>query len=148
MIATSTNQASPSLLRYAYAVGGAVLATALMWVAAHGLGVELLVDARNGQPAQVVGLPQVVGSTLVVSLLASATRKWLNRFADRAATIWTRLAITVLLVSLAPMAYVQASGSTKATLALMHIAVAAVLVPLLASGSGDRPGTRQHADKQ
>ncbi|MGV9823411.1 DUF6069 family protein [Nocardia xishanensis] len=148
MTTTSTNQANPSLVRYAYAVGGAVLVTALLWVAAHSLGVELLVDSRNGQPAQVVGLPQVVGSTLVVSLLASATRRWLNRFADRAATIWTRLTLTVLLVSLAPMAYVQASGSTKATLALMHLAVAAVLVPLLADRSGGRPGTRQHADKR
>ncbi|WP_431971470.1 DUF6069 family protein [Nocardia sp. bgisy134] len=142
MTTTSTRRPSPSLLRYACAVGGAVLATALLWAAARGLGVELRVDTRNGRPAQVVGLPLVVGSTLVVSLLASAARKWLDRLTDRAPAVWTRVAVTVLLVSLAPMAYVQASGSTKATLALMHLAVAVVLVPLLALGSGDRPGTR------
>ncbi|MBF6301621.1 hypothetical protein IU459_29380 [Nocardia amamiensis] len=145
MTISSTRQASPSLLRYASAIGGAVLVTALLWAASQSLGVELRVYTRNGQPAQVVGLPLALGSTLVVSLLASATRKWLDRFTDRASTVWTRLAVTVLLVSLAPMAYVQASGSAKATLALMHLAVAAVLVPLLASGSGARPGTQQHA---
>ncbi|MCC3331454.1 DUF6069 family protein [Nocardia abscessus] len=57
------------------------------------------VDTRNGRPAQVVGLPLVVGSTLVVSLLASATRKWLGRLTNRAPIVWTRSAITVLLVS-------------------------------------------------
>ncbi|WP_326647471.1 MULTISPECIES: DUF6069 family protein [unclassified Streptomyces] len=145
MTATSTRPATPSLRRHAYAVGGAVLATALLWTAARSLGVELRVDARNGRPPQVVGLPLVAGSTLVVSLLASATRKWLDRLTDRASTVWTRLAVTVLLVSLAPMTYVQASGSAKATLALMHLAVAAVLVPLLARANGDRPGKQQHA---
>lgn len=145
MTAISTRPATPSLRRHAYAVGGAVLATALLWTAARSLGVELRVDARNGRPPQVVGLPLVAGSTLVLSLLASATRKWLDRLTDRAPTVWTRLAVTVLLVSLAPMTYVQASGSAKATLALMHLAVAAVLVPLLARGNGDRPEKQQHA---
>ncbi|WP_433684806.1 DUF6069 family protein [Nocardia sp. CA-119907] len=142
MTTTSTRRTSPSLLRYASAIGGAVLGTALLWAAARGLDVELRVDARNGRPPQVVGLPLVAGSTLVVSLLASATRKWLDRYADRAPTVWIRLTVTVLLVSLAPMAYVQASGTAKATLALMHVAVAAVLIPLLARGSGGRPGTK------
>ncbi|WP_433734070.1 DUF6069 family protein [Nocardia sp. CA-129566] len=142
MTTTSTRRTSPSLLRYASAGGGAVLVTALLWVAAHSLGVELHVDTRNGLPAQDVGLPIVVGSTLIVSLLASATRKWLDRLTDRASTVWIRLAVIVLLVSLAPMTYVEASGSAKATLALMHLAVAAVLIPLLARGSGDRPATQ------
>ncbi|MFX0574544.1 DUF6069 family protein [Nocardia nepalensis] len=145
MTTTSTRQASPSVLRYAFAIGAAVLVTALLWAAAYSLGIELRVDPRNGQPVQVVGLPIVAGSTLVVSLLASATRKWLDRFTDRAPTAWTRLGLTVLLVSLAPLTYVQASGSAKAMLALMHLAVAAVLVPLLARGS-DRPGTQQYAE--
>ncbi|MGV9542734.1 DUF6069 family protein [Nocardia beijingensis] len=133
--------------RHVYAVGGAVLATVLLWAAAHSLGVELRVDTRDGRQAQVVGLPLVAGSTLVVALLAAATRKWLDRWSDRAPRVWTRLAVTVLLVSLLPMAYVEASGGAKATLALMHLAVAAVLVPLLAGGSGDRPGRQQHTEK-
>ncbi|WP_051021753.1 DUF6069 family protein [Nocardia araoensis] len=143
MSTTSTRRIDPSLLRHASAVGGAVLATALLWAAAHSLGIELRVDARDGRPAQVVGLPVVAGSTLVAALLAAATRKWLDRWGDRAPRAWARLAVTVLLVSLLPMTYVQASGGAKATLTLMHLAVAAVLVPLLARGSGDRPG-RQH----
>jgi len=124
------------------ATGAAVLATALVWAGAHVLGVELRVDTRTGLPALTVTLPLITASTLAVSLLAIATRRQLDRFTDRATTAWTRLALTVLLVSLAPMAYVQASAAAKATLAIMHLAVAAVLIPLLAhaqdSGDNDR----------
>jgi hypothetical protein len=98
-----------------------------------------------GLPAQVVGLPLVTGSTLAASLLATATRKRLDRLTDRAPTVWIRLAVTVLLFSLTPFTYVQASAGTKATLVSMHLAVAAILVPLLARGNGDRPGTSQES---
>ncbi|MFI1169696.1 DUF6069 family protein [Streptomyces sp. NPDC020801] len=89
-------------------------------------------------------MPLVAGSTLLVSLLASATRKGLDRLTNRAPTVWTRLAVTVSLVSLAPLTYVQASSGAKATLALMHLAVAAVLLPILGRRDGDRPGTWRH----
>jgi hypothetical protein len=118
--------------RRALATGGAVLATALLWAVAHILGVELRVDTRTGLPALAVTLPLVIASTLAASLLAIATRRQLDRLTDRASVVWTRLAVTVLLVSLTPLAYVQASGAAKATLATMHLAVAAVLIPLLA----------------
>ncbi|MET9959847.1 DUF6069 family protein [Streptomyces sp. NPDC006326] len=131
MTTTPTHRATPSLRRHAYAAVGAVLLTALLWTAARGLGVELRVDPGNGLPIQVVSLPLVVGSTLVVCLLAAAVRRRLDRLTGQAPTVWTRLAVTVLLLSLAPMAYVQASGATKAALTLMHLAVAAVLIPLL-----------------
>ncbi|MER5463043.1 DUF6069 family protein [Streptomyces sp. NPDC002668] len=129
--------ATPGLRRIAYAIGGAVLATTLLWTIAHILGVELRVDPGNGWPTQAVGLPLVAGSTLVASLLASATRKGLDWLTDLAPTVWTRLTVTVLLVSLAPLTFVQASGGAKATLALMHLAVGAVLIPLLAPRSAD-----------
>jgi Family of unknown function (DUF6069) len=131
MTTTLTRSATPSLRLHAYAVGGAVLATALLWAAARSLGVELRVDPGDGRPAQVVGLPLIAGVTLAVSLLASATRAGLDRLTDRAPAVWTGLAVIVLPVSFVPVLYVEASGGTKATLALMHLSVAAVLVPLL-----------------
>ncbi|MEU6593541.1 DUF6069 family protein [Streptomyces sp. NPDC046881] len=137
MTTPPTRPATPDLRRTAYATGGAVLATTLLWTVAHILGVELRVGLGGGWPSQAIGLPLVVGSTLVASLLASVTRKGLGRLTDPTPTTWAQLAVTVLLVSLAPLTFVQASGGARATLALMHLAVAAVLIPLLAPGNAD-----------
>lgn len=134
---SSTRSATPDLRRHAFAIGGALVATVLLWTVAHLLGVRLRVDPGHGQPLQVVGLPVVAASTLVVSLLGSATRKVLDRLTDRAPAVWPVVAVTVLVLSLAPVAYVQASGGAKVTLGLMHVAVAAVLVPLLRRGNAD-----------
>lgn len=49
------------------AVGGAALSTALIWTAAHALGVELRVDPRNGQPPGAISLPFAVTVTLAAS---------------------------------------------------------------------------------
>lgn len=131
MTTTSTRSAAPGLRLHACAWGGAVLATALLWTAARTLHVELRVDPGDGRPAQVIGLPLIVGVTLAVSLLASGARAVLGRLTDRAPAIWTGLAVTVLLVSFVPVLNVEASGGARATLALMHLGVAVVLVPLM-----------------
>ncbi|MEV5576761.1 DUF6069 family protein [Spirillospora sp. NPDC052269] len=148
MTTTVTRSAALSLRLHASAIGGAVLATALVWAAARGLGAKLRVDPGDGRTAMVLGLPLIVGATLAVSLLASATRAVLDRLTDRAPAVWTGLAVTVLLVSSVPVLYVEASGSTKGTLALMHLVVAAVLIALLGRRNGvraaphlDRPET-------
>ncbi len=136
----------PGLRHIACATGGAVLATTLLWTVAHILGIELRVGPGGGWPTRAVSLPHVLGITLVVSLLASATRKGLDLLTDtdRASTIWTRLAVAVLLVSLTPLTYLQVSGGATAILALMHLAVAAVLIPLLAP---EPPIDRGHDSK-
>jgi hypothetical protein len=136
MTATTIRRNTLGLRREAFATGGAVLATTLLWAVAHILRVDLRVDTRTGLPALAVTLPLVIASALAASLLAIATRRQLDRLTDRASAAWTRLALTVLLVSLIPLAYVQASGVAKATLAAMHLAVAAVLIPLLAPANG------------
>jgi hypothetical protein len=130
----------------ALATGGAVLATALLWTVAHILGIELRVDTRTGLPALAITLPLVIASTLAASLLAIATRRQLGRFTDRSSTVWTRLALAVLLLSLTPMAYVEASAAAKVTLATMHLAVAAVLIPLLAHGNGSVIRNRRNSE--
>lgn len=127
----TTTSASPttSLRPSALAVGGAVLATAVLWTLARVLGVELRVDPGNGQPAQVISLPFAGTVTLAVALLAWGARALLERLTRRAAVIWAALAALVLLVSFLPLSFVDASGAAKVTLALMHLAVAAVLIP-------------------
>lgn len=131
MTTTSNSPATRGLRTQALAVGGAVLATALLWTAAQIMGVALRVDPGDGRPAQVIGLPFTAAVTLTVSLLAWGVRALLDRLTRRAAAAWTTLAVTVLLVSFLPVLYVQASGSAKAMLALMHVAVATVLMPVM-----------------
>ncbi|MEV6864597.1 DUF6069 family protein [Streptosporangium subroseum] len=116
----------------ALAVGGAVLATSLLWLAAQVLDIDLRVDQPgDGQPPVTVGLPLVIGVTLVLSLLGWGSLAVLERYIRRARTIWTVLAIAVLALSFVPILGVEATSSTKTVLALMHLAVAAVLIPML-----------------
>jgi hypothetical protein len=117
-----------------YAIGGAVLSTAVLWTIARILDVDLRVDPQNGQPPGEIALPFAAAVTLVVSLLGWGTRALLGRFTRHAARIWTVVAGVVLVVSFLPILAVGATGGTKAVLALMHLAVAACLVPVLAPG--------------
>ena len=110
------------------AVGGAVLATVLLWTAARILGIELRIDPRNGQPPGVIDLPFAAAVTFVVSLLGWGVRAVLGRFTRRAATLWTVLAVVVLLLSFAPVFGVGAATATRVILLLAHIAVGAVLI--------------------
>jgi hypothetical protein len=115
----------------ALTVGGTVLATALLWTAARILGIELRIDPRNGQAPGVLGLPFAATVTLVVGLLGWGTRALLDRFTRRAPLIWTVLAVLVLLGSFLPLLAVGATAAAKTILALMHVAVAVVLIPVL-----------------
>jgi Family of unknown function (DUF6069) len=116
------------------AVGGAVLAAVLLGLAAAALDVELKVDMHNGQPPMVIGLPLIAAFSLTFSLLGWGALALLERFTERAGTVWTWLAVLMLLVSFAPIFSAEAAPSTKTVLTLMHIAVAAVLIPLLRRG--------------
>jgi hypothetical protein len=130
---TTTPAPSPTVrLRVGVlAVGGAALATALLWTAAQLLGIELRVDPRNGRPPGVITLPFAATLTLVVSAAGWGVRALLDRLIRRASLVWTVLAILVLLASFLPLFAVEATDAAKTILALMHVAVAAVLIPTI-----------------
>jgi hypothetical protein len=130
---TTTPASSPTvrLRAGALAVGGAVLMTALLWTAAQILGIELRVDPRNGRPPGVISLPFAATLTLAVSAVGWGVRALLDRLIRRASVVWTVLAILMLLVSFLPLFAVEATDATKTILALMHLAVAAVLIPTI-----------------
>ena len=133
--------ASPTRRR-ALAVAAAALAPAALWLIARALDVELRVDPRNGQAPGVIGLPTVIGFALPSALLGWAALAVLERYTGRARTVWTALAVTVLLLSFLPLFMVGATGGAKTVLALMHVAVAAVLIPGLRGWPGaDSPDT-------
>jgi hypothetical protein len=128
-----TSTLSPSALlrphRGALAVTGAVLSTALVWTAAHVLGVELRVDPRNGQPPGVISLPFAAVVTLAVSLTGWGARVLLQRITRRAPAVWTVLALAALTASFLPVLMVWATGATRVVLVAMHLSAAAVLIP-------------------
>lgn len=122
-----------------YAVAAAVLGTVALWIVARAAGIDLRVDPKNGQPANEIALPFAAAMALVVALLGWGARALLGRLTRHAAPIWTVVAAVVLLVSFVPVLTVGASGGTRVILALMHVAVAACLIPVL--GRRD-PGRR------
>ncbi|MEU8204742.1 DUF6069 family protein [Streptosporangium sp. NPDC049046] len=129
----TTTSTSPVTMRprvAALAVGGAVGATALLWAVAQILNIDLRVDPRNGQPPGVIGLPFAATVTLVISVLGWGARALLDRLTRRAPVIWAMIAVVLVLVSFLPLFAVEATGGTRAILALMHLAVGAVLIPV------------------
>jgi hypothetical protein len=130
MTVTASASLSTTRLRIVgFAVGGAVLATALLWTTAQALDIELRIDPRNGRPPGVISLPFAATLTLIVSLLGWGTRALLDRWTERAAVVWTGLALLVLVASFLPLLGVEATGGAKTIMALMHLAVAAILIP-------------------
>lgn len=139
---TATSYSTAGITRLgrtrALGVGGAVLAAVAVWVVAVPLlGVHLLVRFGSGA-AQTVGVDYVVGASLIASLAGWALLAMLERRTSSGRSIWTVVAIVVMLVSVSlPLSVATTTGS-KTVLALMHVAVAAVLIPVLRLGATSR----------
>jgi Family of unknown function (DUF6069) len=113
----------------------AMLAPVLVWVVARIAGADLSV-ALSGQPPMPITLPAVIITALLAALAGWALLAVLERFTGRARLLWTAVAALVLLVSLSGPLTVAASGGTKLTLVLMHLAVGVVLIPGLRATTG------------
>jgi Family of unknown function (DUF6069) len=139
---TIRDHAAPTTARISWAralgVGGAVVAAVAVWVVAVPLlGLHLIIRFGNGSP-QTIGVDFVIGASLIGSLLGWGLLALLETRTTRARRIWTVLAIAVLLVSLSLPLSAGVAASTKAALALMHVAIAAVLIPTLRGSSVTR----------
>lgn len=115
----------------ALGVGCAVIAALVVWMVAVPLfGADLTTRFGNGS-AQTVQPGFVLAGSIVASLLGWALLAILEKRTQRAAAIWTAIAVVALLLSLISPTIAGVAASTKITLALMHLAVAAVLIPAL-----------------
>jgi hypothetical protein len=123
------------------AVAAAVLAAVAVWLIAElGFGAELRSPAFGAQQSQDVELVNVIVAGAAASLAGWAVLAVLERFTARARTAWTVIAVLAMLVSLGgPLSGAGITGANRAWLALMHVVVGAVLVPLLARTSRTRP---------
>ncbi|MFI5925816.1 DUF6069 family protein [Micromonospora sp. NPDC051543] len=120
-------RASASRVRdRAIAVAVAVLAAVAVWSIATLAGAQLTVDQGTG-PRDVTVLAVVLNSA-IAALLGWGLLAVLERFRASAITIWTAIALAVLVLSLVPASLVDASAGTRVALVLMHLVVGAVVI--------------------
>jgi len=112
-------------------VAGATLAAVAVWgIEVPFLGIRLQTQYGNAAP-QGVGIASVVVSSLAASLAGWGLLAILERRFARARVIWTAIAIAVLLASLSVPLSAGNTTTAKVSLAMMHLVVAAVLIPTL-----------------
>ncbi|WP_405433462.1 DUF6069 family protein [Micromonospora sp. NBC_00617] len=104
----------------------AVLAAVAVWSGATLAGAQLTVDQGAG-PQDVTVLAVIMNSGLA-ALLGWGLLAVLERLSARATTIWTGIAVAVLVLSLVPVLLVDASAGTRWALVLMHLVVGAIVI--------------------
>jgi hypothetical protein len=123
----------------ALAVIAAVLAALAVWLVTDPLlGVDLAAPTRPGsEELQSITPALVAGTSLVAALAGWGLLALLDRFSARPRTIWTAIAVLVGLLSLAgPLSTIASTTVANGlSLALMHLAVAGVLIPGLAAAA-------------
>ncbi|WP_406859174.1 DUF6069 family protein [Streptomyces sp. HUAS MG47] len=113
----------------------AVLAPVLVWLVTDPLLGHRLRIADGGQTLDIGAVP-VAFVALLASLFGWGLLAALERFGvRRARALWTGVAGVVLAVSFLPFIGDGMDGATRVSLALMHLAVAAVLIPGLGGRS-------------
>ena len=117
-----------------FAVVAGVLAAEVVWlVATFVFGIHAQAPAGNGYPQPVDIAPGTVGiATGVLSLLGWGVLALLERFTSRARGIWLALSLLALVASLGlPLSGSGIPAIDRAVLVLMHVAVAATIIPAL-----------------
>lgn len=114
-------------------VGGALAAEAVWLMAELFFGVRLQAPAGNGYPQPMdIGPGTVAAASAILSLLGWGVLALLERFTSRARSIWLTLSLLALVASLGmPLSGTGVSAATRTGLLLMHLAVAAIVVPAL-----------------
>ena len=126
--ATTTTAGSRRLVRAA-CVAAAGLANGAVFAACRAGGVEFTTtDATGEHPFPLSGIVLI---SVVFGLLGWATLAGLERWTRRPVLIWSVLATAVVLLSMVPIALIDASAGTKAALAVIHVVVALALLPML-----------------
>lgn len=118
----------------------ATLAACAVWVVAVPIGgIDLQPPTFDGSPGSEVGIGMVLAGSLGASLAGWALLGILERFTDRARRLWVRIAVATLLLSFGtPMSGSGTSALNRVVLLLMHVAVGAVLIPMLSRTSKRR----------
>ncbi len=119
-----------SVLRHVGAVCAATgTAVAIYLLGRHGLGIEI--ESAHVDPER-VSLGSVLVASSISSALGWALLSALEGRSSRGRTLWTRIAVTVTLVSaLGPLTTPDLTAQGRALLVLLHLAVGAVTIATL-----------------
>ena len=110
-------------------LAAAVAALAVWAVAGPALGVDIV--AATGATTAAIAPVRSVLSAAAVGLAGWGLLAVLERVTARPRRVWTAVAVAVLVVSLPAPLLSASSLAAGVTLAAMHLAVGAVLIPLL-----------------
>lgn len=123
------------------AAGTAVVSSSVLYLVAKAAGVDFnLTDPGKTQPHP-LSLPEIAVFALLFSLLGWGSLALTERFTRHARTIWAALATTVLILSFVPIGIEHATTGTKIMLGVIHVSVAAALVPMLRRRRSDAGST-------
>lgn len=118
-------------------VAAAAIAAAIWAVAAHLADVELLVPAGGGDTVELTLAPVLVVS-LAAGLAGWGLAVLLASRVPRPRRVWTWMAGLVLVLSLLPVWLAVEGLASQLVLTVLHLAVAAVLIALLATTIPER----------
>lgn len=135
---TRTTSRTRRAARLAGVAAGVGAATAGWAAAEFGLGIDLR------HPGGDIGVAAVVLASGVSSLAGWGLLAVLERFTARAGRWWAWFAAVLAVVSLvAPLTTPGIDAGGRVTLALLHVVVAVVLIPLLYRTAIGRSGPRR-----
>ena len=116
----------------ALCIAGGALAAALAWIVEVPLlGIHLNVRFGTGH-IQTIAVGQVIGVTVVASLLGWLLLALLERRTPRSRLLWTTIALAALAASLALPLAVATTTSAAVGLVVMHLTVGAAVIPAMA----------------
>lgn len=109
----------------------AVAVAVVVWtVATQVFDIEVLSPEMGGEPPAPISAAQVVAASAAASLAAWGLLAALERLTKRPRRLWLSTAAGAFVLSLgAPLTGAGITGANQATLAALHVAVAAVVIP-------------------
>ncbi|WP_205327971.1 DUF6069 family protein [Glycomyces sp. YM15] len=128
---TPVKAAAPVWRTRLLALAVTMAATALAWVVANIAGVELEASQPGGAVVP-IGLVNVAMSVVLFGGAGWLARAILDRFAKRRAVlVWRIGAGVVFVLEVFPVVLAEATVGMKVFLAVLHVIVAAILIPVL-----------------
>jgi hypothetical protein len=122
----------------ALSVAAGALAGAVAWLIEVPLtGVDLTIRFGSGH-AQTIGVGQVIGVSLAAALLGWLLLAVLDKRTSRARGLWVGAALAALIASLALPLTAATTSAADMGLIVMHLVVAAVVIPTMALTSRTR----------
>ncbi|WP_139417937.1 DUF6069 family protein [Agromyces laixinhei] len=108
----------------------AVVAPLAVWIVASLAGASLAITSPLVGTLQISALLVIV-STLPLALAAWGVLALLERLTSNARRAWTIISVAVLVFSLPPLVFLDATLGTKVALGCMHLAAGIVLIFML-----------------